>query len=118
MTPTLKMTRPRRVRKDKLGASIPNGELVAHEQWFRECPDNETRKRKAESLRHCMWLFDELRGMLDKHYNELGKVRRGDYGSSPNWVVEQAHRNGQLEAIETIWTILPHITSDREPGRD
>jgi len=116
--PQLKLARPRRVRKDKIGIPLTTGQLVAHEKWFKDCPDDEARKRKAESLRHCMWLFDELRSLIERNYNELGKVHRSDYSTNPNWLVEQAHRNGQLEALETVWTILPHITNDREPGRD
>lgn len=76
------------------------------EFWFRDCKDEEERKAKLSRLVSAKGVLDELRGYVEQKFADAARVTSKNYDSS-GWAHEQAHRNGQMEALEDIWRLLP-----------
>lgn len=68
--------------------------------------DSDEARYMRDKLRAAKPLFDIVKSFIQSQFDATVSVRSGNY-SDQNWLAEQAHRNGKLEAFEQIWKLLP-----------
>ncbi len=76
------------------------------EFWFKDCKTDEDRKAKQSRLLSAKGILEELKTYADNRFSEAARVTSKNYDNA-GWACEQAHRNGQMEAYEEIWRLLP-----------
>jgi hypothetical protein len=75
-------------------------------EWLQHLPTPEERDQfKAQLLANAI-VFDVLRTIVQRRYNEIAGTRVTDY-DTPNWEVRRAHKDGQAEELERLWALLP-----------
>lgn len=86
--------------------------LESHEQrnipseWFTSCKSEEDKEELRQYLYNSTRLFDLLRDMLQRRYDQEWGAKVIDY-DSPSWSHKQAHKNGRINAFEEIYKLLP-----------
>lgn len=74
-------------------------------EWFIGKSSDE-KKEFEQYLQNSSRLFDTLREMIQKRYDDALTTRDVDY-DIPSWSHRQAHLNGRLDALEEIYKLLP-----------
>lgn len=75
--------------------------------FFRGVEDTpEARQKRRDALKLAKPILDILKEHLESSYNSAASVRVSDYAKG-DWAALQAHRNGEMEAYEKIWKVLP-----------
>lgn len=75
-------------------------------EWYSTLKTEEEKKEFEQYLRNSTRLFDLLKRMIQRRYDQAVAVKGEDYENSA-WPYLQAHRNGRLEALEEVWKLLP-----------
>ena len=78
-------------------------------RWFRDIPAEEVENLKIQLANHKKTL-DNLRKIVYNMVSKAEDVRLEDY-ESPSWAHKQAHRNGFVEALNSIGRL---VTLDKE----
>lgn len=76
-----------------------------YSEWLADqAPDK--RAEYKDYLKNSTEIFEKLRKMIQKRYDNALHVREEDYDHA-SWAYKQAHLNGKLEALEEIYKLLP-----------
>lgn len=73
-------------------------------RWFKDSNDEEREKLKAQLLGDKKTL-DKLRKILYNIVITEQNVNSSDY-ESPSWAYKQAHRNGRIDAFNTVIALI------------
>jgi hypothetical protein len=77
-----------------------------NEFWFRKAKTDEEREEIAKAVLNASHIIEPIRDYIEQEFFQVARVTRADY-SNKEWSHEQAHRNGQMDALETIWKLFP-----------
>jgi hypothetical protein len=91
------------MKSTRLHRHKPNN--VASE-WLRDCKTEQAKKERIEYIRNSTPLFDQLKEMIQRRFDGIQSINDTDY-DSPSWLAKQAHKNGQLAALEDVFKLLP-----------
>jgi len=75
-------------------------------EWFAKCETDEEKEELRSYLLNSSRLFDLLKSMIQRRYNQEGGAKVVDY-DSPSWSHKQAHKNGRIDAYEEVYKLLP-----------
>lgn len=74
--------------------------------WLATCKSEEEKEELRQYLYNSTRLFDLLREMIQRRYDQEWGAKVVDY-DSPSWSHKQAHKNGRINAFEDIYKLLP-----------
>lgn len=90
--------------------ALPNSEDIRFDsRWFQGVPAEEVESLKARLLGDKKTL-DNIRKIVYNIVTKERDIRKVDY-DSPSWSHKQAHKNGMLEAFNSIMRL---VTLDKE----
>ena len=75
-------------------------------EWLATCKTDEEREELKSYLLNSRRLFDLLKNMIQRRYDQESGSKVIDY-DSPSWSHKQAHKNGRADAYEEIYKLLP-----------
>ena len=75
-------------------------------EWLAKCQSDEEKEELKQYLRNSSRLFDLLKDMLQRRYDQEWGAKVVDYDSQ-SWSHKQAHKNGRINALEDIYKLLP-----------
>lgn len=75
-------------------------------EWLAKCENDEDKEELKQYLLNSSRLFDLLKDMLQRRYDQEWGARLVDYDSA-SWSHKQAHKNGRMDALEEIYKLCP-----------
>lgn len=75
-------------------------------EWLAKCENDEDKEELKQYLLNSSRLFDLLKDMLQRRYDQEWGAKVVDY-DSPSWSHKQAHKNGRMDALEEIYKLCP-----------
>lgn len=75
-------------------------------EWFGKCATDEEKEELKMYLLNSSRLFDLLKSMIQRRYDQESGAKIVDYDST-SWSHKQAHKNGRIDAYEEIYRLLP-----------
>jgi len=75
-------------------------------EWLSKCTTEEEKEELKAYLLNSGRLFDLLKDMIQRRYDQEWGAKVVDY-DSPSWSHKQAHKNGRMNAFEEIHKLLP-----------
>jgi hypothetical protein len=91
---------------------MKSSKLESHEpkniasEWFTKCGSEEEKEELRQYLYNSQRVFDHLKQMLQRRYDQEWGAKVIDYDSA-SWANKQAHKNGRIDALEEIYKLLP-----------
>lgn len=83
--------------------------------WTKHLKDPEEKKRFEVYLQSCGQAFRRLQTLLKEKENALNSAERSvEAYDSPNWAERQAHRNGNMEMLWFLKTLVD-LDQQKEP---
>lgn len=75
-------------------------------EWFAKCESDEDKEELRQYLQNSSRLFDLLKNMIQRRYDQEWGAKVADYDSA-SWSHKQAHKNGRSDAFEEIYKLIP-----------
>ena len=75
-------------------------------EWLTSCKSDEDKEELKQYLLNSSRLFDLLKDMIQRRYDQECGAKVIDYDSQ-SWSHKQAHKNGRLNALEEVFKLLP-----------